>query len=155
LNGNFLNVDPLNAPWWGTFLFIFMGLAALALLIWWLNGKIWRYNIKGSHLPELGALAGAAAADIRSGMSLKNVVLRCYRDMSNLLSEHKKILFPKVMTAREFERKLSQVGVKDEHVSRLTRLFELVRYGGRDVSKEEEHEAIACLEAIEQEYGAQ
>lgn len=156
LTGNFPPFGPLNAPWWSTFLFIFIGLAALALLIWWLNGKIkiwrYRYNIKGSRLPELAGLAGAAAADIRSGMSLQNVILRCYRDMGNLLSERKKVLFSKVMTAREFEMKLSSVGVKDEHVNRLTRLFELVRYGGRNVSKAEEHEAIACLEAIEQEY---
>ncbi len=40
-----------------------------------------------------------------------------------------------------------------EHIQRLTRLFENIRYGNKPSGKQEEQEAIACLTAIVKTYG--
>ena len=52
------------------------------------------------------------------------------------------------MTTREFERAMEGIGVKGQNVRRLTRLFEKVRYGARDLDIPEEQEAIDCLNSI-------
>lgn len=148
-----LHIAPVHAPGWSAFPFIIGGLAALAFIGWWLLRA--KLRSREGRLEEIAGLAGEVAQEIRSGASLKSVVLRCYRDMSGLLSEQKEIRLARAMTVREFEWRLSEAGVKDEHVSRLTRLFEWVRYGGREASEAEESEAVSCLEAIEREYGEQ
>ena len=56
------------------------------------------------------------------------------------------------MTPREFEQYLANSGLADAHIRRLTRLFESVRYGAGPPSNAEEREAMACLNAIAQEY---
>jgi hypothetical protein len=57
------------------------------------------------------------------------------------------------MTPREFERYLAAVGVQDSHIRRLTRLFELARYGSGVPGEREEREALACLTTIAETYG--
>lgn len=150
--GEGIEIGPVSAPDWSSFFFIAIALAILAFLAWRFAPMFKSKSEEGT-LPSLADLAGEAAWDIRSGQGLENVILRCYKDMSQLLSKSKGIKYERAMTAREFERRLSEIGVRDEHASRLTRLFEWVRYGGRKPSKAQEHEAIACLEAIAQEYG--
>ena len=54
-------------------------------------------------------------------------------------------------TPREFATHLRKRGMKDEHVDRLTRIFETVRYGGRSGVGFVD-EAIACLESIQRAY---
>jgi len=151
--GEGIEIGPVSAPNWSSFIFIAIALAVLAFLVWRFAPMFLKLKSKEATLPSLANLAGEAAQAIRAGRSLENVVLRCYKDMSELLSKSKRIKYERAMTAREFEQRLSEVGVKDEHASRLTRLFERVRYGGRRPSKAQEHEAIECLEAIAQEYG--
>lgn len=147
-------VSPITVPNWSPFLFISVGLAILAFLSWRFLPLLIR---RESPLPEIAGLAGEAASKIRAGADVKNVVLRCYRDMSSLLSDRQGILpeQARTMTTREFELRLHKAGVRDQHVSLLSRLFELVRYGGRKSRAEEEQAAIECLEAIEQAYGGQ
>ena len=58
------------------------------------------------------------------------------------------------MTPRDFEAHLASRGFRDEHIGRLTRLFETVRYSSSDPGPEAEAEAIACLTAIVNEYGS-
>ncbi|OGF54139.1 MAG: hypothetical protein A2Z21_07130 [Candidatus Fraserbacteria bacterium RBG_16_55_9] len=80
--------------------------------------------------------------------------MRCYHEMSRILSEHRGIRRKRAMTPREFERHLEQVGLRSEHIRKLTRLFEEVRYGANKKSGEqEEREAVVCLEAIARAYG--
>ncbi len=73
--------------------------------------------------------------------------------MSQLLSEGRDVPFPGAMTAREFERQLRRAGVHDSHVPQLSRLFEEVRYGGRESGPQEEREAVECLRAVQRAYG--
>ena len=108
---------------------------------------------QASPLERLAVEAQQALADLQSGGDLKNTVLRCYREMSRILSEERGITRPRDMTPREFEQRLAAVGLRDEHLRRLTRLFERVRYGARQAGEHEEREAVACLGAIARTYG--
>jgi hypothetical protein len=68
-----------------------------------------------------------ALAALESGAELHNVVLRCYEEMTRLLNEARGIRRPQAMTAREFELTLTQLGLPEEPVVSLTRLFEEAR----------------------------
>ena len=58
------------------------------------------------------------------------------------------------MTPRDFEQHLTERGFSDEHIGRLTRLFETVRYSPGEPGPEDETEAKACLTAIVDAYGS-
>jgi hypothetical protein len=135
-------------PW----LIALVSAALLALLL----GGIWffwrRLHTREAPLARLADEAQVALADLQSGSDLKDVVLRCYMQMSQILSEQRGITRPRDMTPREFARQLAAVGLRDEHIGQLTRLFERVRYGARQAGEREEREAITCLTAIAQAY---
>ena len=84
-------------------------------------------------------------------VELSDVVLRCYRDMCRILG--RKVDFPKEMTSREFIRRCVQAGVPEREVSRLTELFEKVRYGRHIASPGEREESIALLQTVERQQG--
>jgi hypothetical protein len=127
------------------------------ILVALLLGGIWLHWRRGrtqeSPLARLADEAQVALADLQSGNDLKDTVMRCYREMSRILSEQRGIARPRDMTPREFEQQLAAVGLRDEHIRQLTRLFERVRYGARQAGEREEREAVACLTAIAQTYG--
>ncbi|HET9223096.1 MAG TPA: DUF4129 domain-containing protein, partial [Roseiflexaceae bacterium] len=127
-----------------------------ALLVGLLLAAIWffwrRLRAQASPLERLANQAEQALADLQSGGDLKDTVLRCYREMSRILSEQRGVTRPRDMTPREFEQQLAAVGLGDEHIRRLTRLFERVRYGARQAGEHEEREAVACLSAIARAY---
>jgi len=72
--------------------------------------------------------------------------------MSRLLSERFHLEVSRAMTAREFERRLTQIGVHEEHISRLSRLFEWARYSAGRPTLEQEREALQLLEEITRIY---
>jgi hypothetical protein len=131
--------------------------AISVLLVALLLGGIWyfwrRLRAQESPLARLADEAQLALADLQSGSDLKDTVLRCYREMSQILSEQRGIARPRDMTPREFEQQLAAAGLRDEHIRQLTRLFERVRYGARQAGEREEREAVACLSAIARAYG--
>jgi hypothetical protein len=130
--------------------------AISALLVGLLLAAIWffwrRLRAQPSPLARLADEAQQALTDLQSGGDLKDTVLRCYREMSRILSEQRGVTRPRDMTPREFEQQLAAVGLGDEHIRRLTRLFERVRYGARQAGEPEEREAVACLSAIARAY---
>jgi len=152
--GEALPISPAPAPGWTVFPFLLVGLVSLTLLGWWLR-RLWLGRQARGPLEEISALAGAAADELAAGGNLKNTVLRCYREMSRILSEREHVPFEEAMTAREFEQRLRRAGVRDEHVTRLSRLFEEVRYGGRESGEREEQRALECLRAVERAYGGE
>lgn len=97
---------------------------------------------------QLKADAEEALSDIQSGEDLRNVIVRCYTDMSQVLNEQRNIQRQQAMTPREFEHQLQGIGLPQNAVQRLTRLFEEVRYGNAEPGKEAEQEAIHCLTSI-------
>ncbi len=136
-------------PEWLVLLVSLLFLGALFAGIFWL----WR-ALRPPALPEgdllvqLGNEAQGALARLRAGEDLRDVVLRCYREMTRVLSEERGLRRPRAMTPREFERRLREAGLDVQPVHRLTQLFERVRYGDRRPDAREEREAQECLEAI-------
>jgi hypothetical protein len=140
-----------NPPRWLA-LVAALGLAVLlaALLVgtaWFVWRRIHRPASPGP-LEQLAQQARDALESLRAGDDLKNTVIRCYFEMVRVLDEQRGIKRQVDMTPREFEIRLERAGLPDEHVRRLTRLFEAVRYGAKDVGENEERRAVACLTAI-------
>lgn len=92
-------------------------------------------------------------ADLQQGDDVKNRVLGCYRAMTEMMKEERGIERAEAMTARDFERHLWELGFSDDHIRRLTRLFERFRYGAAAPSEQAEAEAIDCLSSIVKAYG--
>jgi hypothetical protein len=101
-----------------------------------------------SPLAELAAEAQVTLEEIRAGTDLRDAVTRCYVEMSRILREQHDIRRAAAMTAHEFAEQLEMAGLPGEDVSRITRLFERVRYGNQPPGPAEEAEASSCLEAI-------
>ena len=97
---------------------------------------------------NIGLEAEKAWQDLKTGLDLKSVIVRCYRQMSLALEEGRKLERKEFMTTREFEALLEEEGVPYEPVHQLTRLFEAVRYGNWQPNPTDEQKAINCLEAL-------
>jgi hypothetical protein len=139
--------DPPN---W--FLWSFYALLALLFVV-----TAWYFWRRRRAEPDMQSLfvqeAETALHDLEAGGDLKNVVLRCYARMSDVLHEGQNIRRGRAMTPREFEQHLSEIGLRDEHIQRLTYMFEGVRYGARSTDRRTELEAADCLRAIVKTYG--
>jgi hypothetical protein len=134
---------------WMEYLLAIGFLAGLGFLVW--RGLRGRPSIGEPEVPDLARIVARAVTDLGKGGELSDVVLRCYRDMCALLG--RKVALRDEMTAREFAQRLQQAGVGEEEVLRLTELFERVRYGRQVAGPEERAEAVALLQAIENQYG--
>ena len=99
-------------------------------------------------LIELAREAQDALDEIQTGGSLRNAVIRCYVEMSRVISEKRNIQRGITMTSHEFEEHLVKAGLPKMPVKDLTRLFEDARYGNRDPDPTEEQRAVACLSSI-------
>ncbi|HOT93386.1 MAG TPA: DUF4129 domain-containing protein [Anaerolineae bacterium] len=111
---------------------------------------LWRRNraAKDDALAALVREAQDALDTIQAGGDLKNAVIRCYFEMSRVISEKRNIQRGVTMTPREFEEQLFRAGLPKAPIQQLTRLFEDARYGDRDPGPAEEQRAVACLSAI-------
>lgn len=124
--------------------------ATLVGLAWWIVRR--RRPRAGEPLVELAQGAEEALAEIRAGGNLRDTVMRCYDEMNRVL-QARGLSRHNSMTPREFEQHLTSLGVRDEHVHGLTRLFESVRYSQHKAGAREEEQAVASLQAIAQSYG--
>jgi hypothetical protein len=134
-----------NPPWWLVFI-ASLGLSALIL-----GGSLFlwrRFRRRSSPLELVAKEARKTIDELRGGADLKEGVIRCYFEMNNVLKEQRGLKRQQAMTTREFENYLNEIGLPDLHIKRLTRLFEKVRYGAKNLTSVEDREAIACLSAI-------
>jgi hypothetical protein len=99
-------------------------------------------------LPQLAEQARTALAELDAGADVRDVVMRCYLEMSRILEHERGLSRGEAMTPREFALALRNAGLPHEPVARLTHLFEQVRYGTARPNPEEEQQATACLSAI-------
>lgn len=109
---------------------------------------IWHSSEPESALANLALEAEAALAEIHAGGATLDAIIRCYLEMGQILSKNYGIEREEGMTPREFERRLVGLGLPDQPVDSLTRLFEAARYGRHAASAAERAEAVAALEAI-------
>ncbi len=137
-----------NPPdWIGTVSVVVTAVILLATsLVVWL--ALYLRHRRKPPLEIVSLEAEAALADLYAGVEVKDAVTRCYVDMSRALARQRGIARQQGMTPREFESVLVEEGLPPQSVTRLTRLFERVRYGGQEASERERQEAIAALEEI-------
>ncbi len=139
-------------PQWLMLLITLVIVAVIAGLIW----LLWPRKRDRHAITALDLLTDEAQStldDLRAGADVRDTVLRCYAEMSRVLREARGVRRGEGVTAREFEQQLRGAGMGDEHIQRLTRLFERVRYGGRASSERDAREAEDCLFALVQSYG--
>jgi len=123
--------------------------ALIALLIAVALWFLWRlFRSRPDTQTLLVQQAEAALDDLNYGGDLRDVVMRCYASMSQVLRQSRNVERDKDMTPREFESHLAELGLRDEHIRRLTRLFEDVRYGKKSSGERAKLEAVGCLQAI-------
>lgn len=115
-----------------------------ALYIFWRR----RHLEQDDTLFELARGAQEAIDDIQAGGNLRNTVIRCYAEMSRILSEKRSIERGSTMTSHEFVEQLVKAGLPKAPVYELTHLFEDARYGNHDPGPAEEQRAVACLSSI-------
>lgn len=101
-----------------------------------------------STIDLLGMEAEKAWQDLRLGVDLKDVIIKCYWQMSQVLEKEQGMERKDFMTTGEFEQYLRSAGVPHEPIHCLTRLFEKARYGRWKPDPGDEQEAIHSLEAI-------
>ncbi|HEX2992497.1 MAG TPA: DUF4129 domain-containing protein, partial [Anaerolineales bacterium] len=124
----------------------------IALLV--ITGLVGMWIFTSSRQPRpielVGLEAEKARQALKAGVSLKDVIIHCYREMSLALKQEQGIERKEFMTTGEFERLLKSAGIPHEPIHQLTRLFDAVRYGNWQPNAAEEQMAIQCLEAIMQ-----
>jgi hypothetical protein len=128
-------------------------IAAVGIVLLWRNRE--KFLNRKPPLEIISDEAEATLAEIRAGANLRDAVMQCYYDMSQALKKGRGLERQEGMTPREFEEVLERAGIPDRSVRRLTRLFEMVRYGGQIASERDKLEAIDCLQAIVQAAGPQ
>ncbi len=151
-NQPFPTLEQVHVPSWATFLFVLGALLVIGVTIF-VVWRLWRARTRTTPIEELADLTRRYAQELRYGAPVQETILRCYREMCQLLSERFHLEISRAMTAREFEKRLAQIGVLEEHIIRLSRLFEWARYSPARPTPEHEREALLLLEEITQIYG--
>jgi hypothetical protein len=130
-----------------------VSLAAAGLVVF-LAWTVWqavrrrRPQAQASVAQQAAQMAHLALADWQSGSPLADVIIRCYREMSELVAEKRAVQRADDMTPREFVQRLEKAGVPAQPVQQLTALFELARYSPQPLGASEEVAARACLQAL-------
>lgn len=99
-------------------------------------------------LKDIADIARLSLKNIKAGQDSNDDIIQCYDHMSNAVNAKRGLHREKAMTPAEFASRLERAGLPREPVTRLTRLFESVRYGGRVSGTPEIDEAVACLSSI-------
>lgn len=89
-----------------------------------------------------------ALAALNAGADFKNVIIRCYHQMSMILKQNRGVERYNSMTVREFEKMLQEKGIPYTPIHHLSSLFELVRYGKYRVTRADENKGIESLNEI-------
>jgi len=139
--------SPNESPKWLVFMISLVIVVVIALAFFWF-WKMARARRQYHPIQQLVHSAQDALEELRAGVDLRDVILRCYQEMNAVVSEKRAIVRPHYLTPRAFTRKLETVGLPADQVQRLTRLFEAVRYGAWQPGPADEQEAIRCLEDV-------
>jgi hypothetical protein len=130
---------------------ISFGVALLLLLMIWALYRVWQKYIALANqkpLDEIAKIARSSLRDLSSGRDSSDVIINCYLRMSEVVSNKRHLHRAVAMTPHEFALRLQQAGLPGDAVSRLTHLFEVVRYGDRKSSPKDVNEAVSCLTTI-------
>lgn len=139
-------VTPLGEPpqvliW---FVITGLGLGMGSLIFILVKRQLNPSKIEAAMLHQAEGAMGA----LQAGMDLKNVIVRCYLQMTHAIQEEQGLERTDSMTAREFENWLAQKGFPSVPVRQLTSLFEKVRYSKQSTSSDDEKMAVDSLHEI-------
>lgn len=124
-------------------------LVGIGLLVFSLLIGVWIFASRQAIPIDLvGSEAEKAWQALKTGSDLKEVIIKCYLQMSLALNKARGVERKDFMTTGEFENLLVAAGIPHEPVHQLTRLFDAVRYGNWQPNAGDEKKAIQCLEAI-------
>lgn len=138
-------------PLWAVF-FVTTAVAAIGVFLLFRFYRAWKDRSRRlSTLQDLALQAQIAAEQIEHGVDLQDIVIRCYREMKLIVSRVTGVKDSAAITPREFTSLLYNAGIEDEHIVKLTALFEEVRYGGKE-SSVRRRDALACLNALASAY---
>ncbi len=136
---------PVDIP---EILAFLVGFALLGVIVGFFLWFARKREAQSSPLQKIELEALGAISDIDDGADLRNVILRCYYEMNQAVEKQQGMKRAEGMTPREFENQLVSLGIPKEPILQLTRLFEDVRYGEKDMGRETEDLARKCLSAI-------
>jgi hypothetical protein len=125
--------------------------ALIFLMVVWVLYRGWqRYTLLHAKNPldEIARIARASLDDLTSGRNSSDVIINCYLRMSDVVAEKRQLRRAEAMTPHEFALRLEHAGLPGDAVTRLTRLFEGVRYGDRRSGPKDVNEAVHCLKSI-------
>lgn len=139
-------VSPLGQPPGELILLVVIAfIVAVGLLVF----KVLRIWLKQTGMTkQILYEAESAMNEIKSGENLRNVIFRCYLQMTHVFQEERKIERNYSMTVREFEDWLEEKGFPIVPIHQLTHLFEKARYGTQLTMKEDEKMAVESLDEI-------
>lgn len=138
---------PSTPAWFITavpLLLLFILICAVGYLVW----TFWPREPTFSPFTEISREAEIALADLASGGDFNDAILRCYQQMTETINLYRGVDRAKATTAREFEQTLLHLGLPEEPVMTLTRLFEAARYSAEGTPTESEAVAIDSLTAV-------
>jgi hypothetical protein len=118
------------------------------LLLFWVAFWMWRRSQQQSSMVKISEQAQTALDSLQAGGNLRNTIIRCYNEMSQVIADSRGLQRTQSMTPHEFIAFLIGNGFPSEPVHQLTDLFEQVRYGAGDVTPLMERIAIDSLESI-------
>jgi hypothetical protein len=125
--------------------------ALLFVSVMWALYQGWKkYNALNSKKPldEIASIARSSLHDLQTGRDSSDVIIKCYLRMSDVVADKRKLQREIAMTPLEFALRLERAGLPGDAVRRLTRLFEVVRYGDRKSAPRDVTEAVSCLNTI-------
>jgi hypothetical protein len=129
---------------------VLLWLVGIGLLVSSILLGIWIFapSRRAKTIALVGLEAEKARQALMAGLDLKEVIVKCYQQMSLALEQEQGIAREDFMTTREFENLLEAAGLPHDPIHQLTQLFEAVRYGKWQPHLLDEQKAINCLEAI-------
>jgi hypothetical protein len=144
-----VSTPPVTSPL-GPVPIALLWLVGIGLLVSSIFLGVWIFapSKRVTTIDRVGLEAESARQALISGLDLKDVILKCYQQMSLALEQDQGLEREDFMTTREFENLLEAAGIPYDPIHQLTQLFEAVRYGNWQPHLLDEQKAINCLEAI-------
>ncbi len=148
--------QPPQIPPFLSFLVTFIVILAGIALIWIVN-RWWEkqkaLNSASQPLKDIADIARLSLKKLEDGQDATDAIIQCYEGMSRVVGAKRGLEREYFMTPAEFASQLERAGIPRGPVTRLTRLFESVRYGGHVSGTAEIDEAVVCLKSIVQYCG--